>query len=339
MEAPRGLGIVGWTPRRGGLALPPVVMVRRLSDFQRLAGELAEHLDRWPAGHAVAHASAAGATPIVFGRVDAPPTADGGCACDEVAAAVGRVLATGVVGALVIPGLLAPDALAAAAAAALGAEVPLWADSPRDVAGEALIAYAAGLPPGARLAAPWVRSHTPGALRAVVLPPSCVAGTLSLASALKGSVTPEPALAAEDVRRLVAAGGGALVSSGPRGALALDWSPLAAPLPRAHEAADAPGAAQAPRDPSDPIAAALDDALASLLDGGPNGPALWRRLERAAAGVLDGFVARGVLSGYVVRCDAETNLAAGPDADAPVVEVVVTTPRRVREIVVNLTPR
>jgi hypothetical protein len=243
---------------------------------------------------------------------------------------VAQVLASGVVGALVIPGLLAPDALAAAAAAAWAADVLLWVDPPRDADVAALLACAAQVPIGARLAAPWVRSHTPGAARPVALPPTCVVGPLALGASLKGAASPEPALAAPDVGRLVAAGAGVLVSSGPRGALALDWTPLAAPAPGGPAAP--PPAASA----GDPIAAALDDALAPLLDGGPNGPALWRRLERAAAVVLDGFVAGGVLSGYVARCDAATNHAGGP---APVVEVVVTTPRRVREVVVHLTRR
>src|SRR5690606_20842695 len=78
----------------------------------------------------------------------------------------------------------------------------------------------------------------------------------------------------------------------------------------------------------------LQQAATDLLEGQPNGPGLWKTLERKAHAVLGELESRGEIAGYHVRCDAETNA----DSPVPVIEVLIRQPRRVRELVVTVVP-
>jgi len=89
-----------------------------------------------------------------------------------------------------------------------------------------------------------------------------------------------------------------------------------------------------PPDLGQTLRQALDHACLPLLDGTPNGPALWRSIERTVAAALARIQASAGFIASRARCDAETNEGS---PDAPVVEVVLRLPRRVREVVLRMT--
>lgn len=60
-------------------------------------------------------------------------------------------------------------------------------------------------------------------------------------------------------------------------------------------------------------------------------PALYKRLQRETQVILQGFLRRGEITAFTVRCDAETSA----EAPGPVVEVMIREPRRVDAVVLR----
>lgn len=60
-------------------------------------------------------------------------------------------------------------------------------------------------------------------------------------------------------------------------------------------------------------------------------PALYRRLEREAAAILEPYKKKGEIVRYSVRCDSETS----EDAGGPVIEIRLVEPKRVEEIILR----
>ncbi len=324
MESPRLLGVLGLPPRPAA----HTVRVRKLADFERLVAPPGPG-GAFPAGHAVAHGVMVGQQPVAFRA----------CAADTAAAwvaALAALLSDDTVACVVAPGATALDTQRALAAAFEGwrgarSDVALWLDPPDDDPAAAVARRQALGPPsrGVRLALPSVRSITPGLGRASRLPASCVVGPLALGLArhLPGLHEVERRYGPRELAALREAGCGALVARGPRRLVSLAFPP---PLPR--PASTTPlGAAPA----ADPIERAVREATEHLIEGRRDGPALWRALEREATRIMEGLVARGVVSAYAARSDAETWEAAGGH---PCVEVVYRTPRRVRQVKILTRP-
>ena len=76
------------------------------------------------------------------------------------------------------------------------------------------------------------------------------------------------------------------------------------------------------------------EAATSFAVGEPRGPALWKRIERAAAAVLLKEKEARRLRDFQVRCDAELNPA---DSETVAFEVVIVPPGpRVERVVVRV---
>jgi hypothetical protein len=335
------LGVVGAAP--GGARGP--LRADRFDRFQRVAGALeAAPRGGWPAGHAVCHALLNGVPRVVYLAVAAATPA-------ALAEAARRLVADeGPLAALVAPGVAdvaAARAVAAAVAAAAeerGGEPPLvWLDAPDGADEAALLAHAGAVgADGARvrLVAPWVATLSPGRRQAERLPGACLVAPLGLgvAGALRGVHDLAPGLPPDAIRRLRAAGCDVLVAAGPRRQVA-----LAGPPPRPWRPAppgdgappDAAGAPPTARDLAGEVAAALETACTPLAVGAAPTASLCRTLERQARTALEPLRRAGRVTAYALRCELERQ----PDGGlAPVVEVGLRLPDRVREVVVRAGP-
>ena len=83
------------------------------------------------------------------------------------------------------------------------------------------------------------------------------------------------------------------------------------------------------------LEAHLAEAAEPLIADQPNGPSLWASLERSATAILSAVKRSGAITGFHVRCDAETS---GGDA-GPTVEVILVVPKRVQRLVLRIGPR
>jgi hypothetical protein len=326
MESRRGvLGVIGTSPK--GLRGPAAF--GRFDAFQAAAGDF-ETSAGFLAGHAVCHALMNGITRVVFcGTADlADPEA--------VRDALRRLIGTGEPEVVVAPGLGTPvvESLVPVFERASQGFEPrpvLWLDGPdrADVVGiQAFRDRLGGDPDVVRVVVPHVPTISPGRRSAERLPPTCLIAPLFLGTApfLKGVHEIDSVLGPDDREILRACGCGLLETAGPRRLVR-----LAFPAPRVpEEAADGP----APEDdPEARVRRAVASAIEPLIDGAVNGPALWRSIERVARGVLDGFKRQGIVEAFVARCDADTNEGS---PSAPVLEVVVRLPKRVREVVIRV---
>lgn len=314
------LGILGIAPRAD---CPPRLRATRLDRFQHHAGELA--VTSFLAGHLAAHALVARVGAVELAAVPAGTP-------DEPAApwldALARLLDDNVAPSTVAaPGLLAVDTLAALAGV-LAERAPrtvLVYDLPRDTTLDAALAQAERLADcgPARGAWPWVSSLTPGRPAAELLPASCVALPLILGHTRRLSGQHELEHVAwldEDAAtRLTRAGVSVLTPYGPRRQLGL----VDVPQPRLRAAAPS-AARRAPLDVEALIRQDLDRALATLAATQPHGERpreLWSRAARQATTVLREYERRGLILGFTVRCDEETNHGALPER--PVVDVTI----------------
>ncbi len=305
------LGVIGVAPR----ALAGPVRVRKFGDFQRLVAPV--EAGPYLAADAVCHALMNGVEVVTFAPV---PSLDERGA---LVAAAERLAREGV-DAIVAPGLVDVEAARKLWEAVAGDEVVLWVDAPDGADVAAVLAHRERLGPGPRVAWPWVPTVTPGLRAQRRLPATCLVAALGLGvtGALRGVHEPPATPSAEALASLEAAGCDVLVARGRRRQIALV-------RPVRSRARGESGTA------GDPVERLLEAALAPLVMGATNGPALWRSLERAGRVALEPLVRAGVYSRAWVRCDADTNADGGRD---PVVEVRLTAPDRVREVVLRVSP-
>ncbi|MBN1944494.1 MAG: hypothetical protein JW797_02405 [Bradymonadales bacterium] len=341
------LGVIGRSP----LGFSGTFRTGRLEHFQKQVGpiescEAAQYL----AGHAVCHALMNGIGRVAFVSLSDP---------SELAAiegAVARLLESGPVDLVVIPGLVEVEparavvrtfqqwvdrqtALAAEPASDLETgtapidlyadEIPLtlWLDAPRGASPEEVLAHrraVGGDPRRVLVATPWVSTITPGRRAAESLPPSCLVGPLFLGTTLflKGvhelPSPPEPTWQ-EKLRRT---GCGLLVAEGWRRQVRLAFPPPLR-LPFARDLLQPTTLeTRIQRD----LRVACEPALADY----PLGPELYKTLVRQARGVLTAYRDRGEITRFGVRCDEETNLDM---KDGAAMEIWVQVPRRVREVI------
>ncbi len=200
----------------------------------------------------------------------------------------------------------------------------LWLDAPDDPNPQTVLDFtrAAGLDGvHAHAVGPHIPTQSPGCWKMTRLPGSCVLGALLLGTArqLKGAHEPntkllDPATLTEFSR----AGAGWLYPTGTRGLVGLQ---VPAPL----HVAERPKALTL----EDRIRAALQEATeATVSQGLPQGPKLWKQLERRATATLAEFRTSGEISQFALRCDAETN----DDSPEPVIAVWYKTPQRVQQL-------
>lgn len=338
--APLTLGLIGACPK--GVQGPAAFDA--FARFQQHLGELeAVPAGSYPVAHAACSAFMNGVPRVAFAGVD-----DAGRP-EAWAQAVTRLFDAWEPALVAAPGLVDP-ALARALVAAFAAraqrlrdrEPPaLWLDAPDRAGASAVLAHAIAVGAdgeGVRVAAPWIPTLTPGRRQYERLPATCLLAPLALGCAgeLKGVSEPESPFSLDELARLEAAGVGVLASVGPRrlvgAAFRLERSkvpPFGAPSdtpPDFDEAATA-------------IERELDELSVHLQHQGLQGPSLWRSLVREASTLLNGYKARGVIAGFVVRCDESTGCT--PDGH-PVVEVGLAVPRRVEQVVLHVrgrTPR
>lgn len=84
----------------------------------------------------------------------------------------------------------------------------------------------------------------------------------------------------------------------------------------------------------DALLAIIKERCDDLIAEYPNGPGLWKSLERTATAVLKDAKDRNLILQYRVRCDAET--ASWGTPTAPVVEILLKFPRRVQQIQLSM---
>jgi len=332
--APLTLGLLGTCPK--GVQGPAAFDT--FARFQEHLGELeAAPAGSYPVAHAACSAFMNGLPRVAFAGVVDPARPE------AWAEAVTRLFDAWEPTLVAAPGLVDPalvrplvTAFAGRVARLSGREPPvLWLDVPDRAGAAAVLAHATAVGAdgeGVRVAAPWVPTLTPGRRQYERLPATCLVAPLALGlvGALKGVSEPEPPYSLDDLARLEAAGAAVLAAVGPRrlvgAAFALE-RPKVPPL-----------GPQAPVPPGFDEAAAtiereLDDLSVTLQHQGLKGPSLWKSLVREATTLLNGYKARGVIAGFVVRCDESTGSTA---EGHPVVEVGLAVPSRVEQVVLHV---
>ena len=208
-----------------------------------------------------------------------------------------------------------------------------------------IIARQKALPRFASYCWPWIPTVTPGRRSAELLPPSCLIAPLALGCAtwLKG-VHDYPGISEDDACDLsecdVEVMTQKTINRRPVIGRFAPLKPVVQPRPM-QAFVDVPGvfpnADDDERDEGDKssIETAIQEELHAKCDTlikqyPKNDASLWGALQRTAISVLSGYQSRGLIKAYHVRCDAET--ASWGTAEAPVVEVLIEYPKRVREI-------
>lgn len=322
------LGIVQSLPN----APANVVRTDSFSKFQAICGLIER--DDYLAAHAACHATMNGVERTTVAHADS---------CDAVAVvdAVERLLdAASDIDALVLPGIceekIQDDVCSVCAKMRTSGDILLLLDPREDASVEDMIARQRRLARFATLTWPRVSTVTPGRRSARKLPASCVAAPLVLGCAqyLRG-VHDAPDIS-RDVVQTLAREGIAVLSTksiGPRRVIALyrtddrrhDIKTSGIDVFDAQPFADEEAVFEAQ------LKAKLQDACSTCLAAHPkNNRDLWGALARCATAVLMRAKSRGQISDYHVRCDEET--ASWGTPDAPVVEIILKYPKRVRSI-------
>lgn len=332
--APLTLGLLGACPRQ----VQGPAAFDTFARFQHHLGELeAVAAGSYPVAHAACSAFMNGLPRVAFaGVVDlARPEAWAEAVTRLVDAwEPALVAAPG----LVDPGLVRPlvAAFAARAARLQDREPPvLWLDAPDRADAAAVLAHAAAVGAdgeGVRVAAPWVPTLTPGRRQYERLPPTCLLAPLALglATELKGVSEPEAPFPLDDLAHLEAAGAGILAAQGPRRLVGGAFSLVRPKAPPMGPATNVPPGFD---DAASAIERELDDLSVTLQRQGLKGPSLWKSLVREGSTLLNGYKARGVIAGFVLRCDESTG--STPEGH-PVVEVGLAVPSRVEQVVLRV---
>lgn len=322
------IAIIGSAPN--GTTGP--VRAASFKQFQELLGFLEQaRPGGWPGAHAACHAFMNGVERVVFAGVKS--AADSQQHPQPWEEALASVMASEEPSLVVAPG--ASEAVQEALATLMdkawqqGARSVLLMDPSSRLRPEEVLPwwkvknYASN--PAVRGCWPPVSTLTPGRRNYETLPASCLVGPLLLGTAaeLKG-LHETPGLPPDVQQNLVQAEFAVLEPRGVRGHPGL----LAqVPLPDNER----PKLQDAPDATPGRLQTRLQEAIADLLDK-PNSPGLWKTIERRATAVLVEMQERGEISGFHVRCDAETN----EGSSSPVVEVLLRQPQRVRELVVRV---
>ena len=224
-------------------------------------------------------------------------------------------------------------------------EFRLFLDPAKSLDVREIIKHQKALPRFASYCWPWISTVTPGRRSAELLPPSCLIAPLALGCAtwLKG-VHDWEGLSQDDACDLsecdVEVMTQKTINRRPVIGRFAPLRPVVQPRPM-QEFVDVPGvypnADDEDRDEGDKssLETAIQEELHAKCDTlikqyPKNDASLWSALQRTAISVLNGYQSRGLIKAYHVRCDAET--ASWGTAEAPVVEVLVEYPKRVREI-------
>lgn len=200
----------------------------------------------------------------------------------------------------------------------------LWLPSatPRDPI--ASLAYRQSLPGGrelVRLALPAVATISPGRRAMEPLDASCLILPLvlnrveNLLGVHEVARKPPP----EVVKRLDEAGFGLIAPVGRRRVAGLALPVVDRPTPEATSL-------------SDEIREAVDQVVQSAV-GQTVGPGLWKRVERDVKATMYRFKKTRRIVDFAVRCDDETNAEV---TDGVAVEVVFSTPKRVKEVLIRV---
>lgn len=300
----------------------------KFSEFQKHVGELGlPDGGDFLGGHAACHALMNGVARVAYAAVQNPLNVE------EIVGAFSALRAHGPFDALVIPGVRTPVQAQLLVQAwererkqnpSLWGEAGLWLDAPDDLNPQTVLDFvrAAGLDGEyTHAVGPHIPTQSPGCWKMTRLPGSCVLGALLLGTArqLRGAHEPntkqiDPGTLAEFSRAgaawLYPTGARALVGLQVPGPLHIAATPKALTL-------------------EDRIRAALQEATeATVSQGLPQGPKLWKQLERRATATLAEFRTSGEISQFALRCDAETN----DDSAEPVIAVWYKTPQRVQQL-------
>lgn len=322
------LGIVQSLPN----APAHVVRTDSFSKFQAICGLIER--DDYLAAHAACHATMNGIDRTT--AVHADPSQ-----LSSVVEAVERLLgAAEDLDAIVLPGIcdtqIQDDVCSICAKASAGRDMVVLLDPEERASIEEIVARQKCLPRFATLTWPRIQTVTPGRRSADKLPASCLAAPLVLGCApyLRG-VHDMPDISLDAAQTLAHSGVAVLVGKvvgrrrvvalyGSSGSLRTETAPKV-DAPDVQVFADEESAFEAQ------LQATLQDACATCLAAHPtNNRDLWGALARCATAVLMRAKSRGQIVDYHVRCDEET--ASWGTPDAPVVEIILKYPKRVRSI-------
>lgn len=318
-----------------------VVRTDSFAKFQNICGMLEQ--TNYLAAHAACHATMNGISRTLAKDADISDKA-------SIEQAIAALFEAGPFDALVIPGLTDDERQKEVCECCQNHvsdfEFRIFLDPPKSAAAADIIAHQKALPRFASYCWPWIPTITPGRRSAEVLPPSCLIAPLALGCAtwLKGvhdldNISGDDAcdLSECDVEVMTVK----TINRRPVIGRFAPLKPVAQPRPM-QAFVDVPGIfadpkADADRDDGDKtsIETAIQEALReqcnTIIKQYPkNDASLWSALQRTAISILSGYQSRDLIKAYHVRCDAET--ASWGTAEAPVVEVLVEYPKRVREI-------
>lgn len=317
-----------------------VVRTDSFARFQGICGMIEQ--ESYLAAHAACHATMNGMSRTLACDADITDKA-------SLKQAVDAIFEAGPFDALVVPGMtdfeLQKWVCECCRNHASAFDFRLFLDPPKSAEVSQIIARQKTLPRFSAYCWPWMSTLTPGRRSAEWLPPSCLITPLALGCAtwLKG-VHDFPGMSEADAYDLsecdVEVMTQKTINRRPVIGRFAPLKPVSQPRPT-QAFADVPGVF-APGDDDDrdegdksSIETAIQEELqdkcnALIRQYSKNDAALWGALQRTAISILSGYQSRGLIKAYHVRCDAET--ASWGTAEAPVVEVLVEYPKRVREI-------
>ncbi len=318
-----------------------VVRTDSFAKFQNICGMLEQ--TNYLAAHAACHATMNGISRTLAKDADISDKA-------SIEQSIDALFDVGPFDALVLPGLTDFEIQKATCECCQNHvsdfEFRLFLDPPKSCAAADIIAHQKVLPRFASYCWPWISTITPGRRSADVLPPSCLVAPLALGTAtwLKGVHDMEQ-IAGDDACELSECDVEIMtiktINRRPVIGRFAPLKPVSQPRPM-QAFVDVPGIFADPQDDTEPdegdkssiesaIQEELHDKCNALIKQYPqNDASLWGALQRTAISILSGYQSRGLIKAYHVRCDAET--ASWGTAEAPVVEVLIEYPKRVREI-------
>lgn len=325
-----------------------LVRADSFSKFQTICGDIEQN--SYLAAHAACHATMNGISRIIASHANID---DAESLCEGME----RLLTDDTFDALVIPGLIAPtlqDFICdRCRTQSKTRDFRIFFDMPQSAIPEELIRRQKSLPRFASLSWPYLSTITPGRRSAEWLPASCFVAPLALGTAayLRGTHD-MPSLSNDIADTLSQEGIDVLVSKivDRRHVVALHKHKNTAesPIPKSRfQDAALPAAKKcAPLDETAPISnedlqfeAELQQTLeikcTECLHAHPvNNRDLWGALARTVTAVLMHAKMRGTILNYHVRCDEET--ASWGTPEAPVVEILIEYPKRVRTVKFNV---
>ena len=317
-----------------------VVRTDSFARFQAICGMIEQ--ESYLAAHASCHATMNGMNRTLACDADISDKA-------SITQAIDAIFEAGPFDALVLPGLtdfeLQKFVCECCQNHVAAFEFRLFLDPAKSLDVREIIKHQKALPRFASYCWPWISTVTPGRRSAELLPPSCLIAPLALGCAtwLKG-VHDWEGLSQDDACDLsecdVEVMTQKTINRRPVIGRFAPLRPVVQPRPM-QEFVDVPGvypnADDEDRDEGDKssLETAIQEELHAKCDTlikqyPKNDASLWSALQRTAISVLNGYQSRGLIKAYHVRCDAET--ASWGTAEAPVVEVLVEYPKRVREI-------